>query len=232
MECTPWTVAKPLPLAPVHLIPQDGVILGLLLLLMHTTGKELSLLAFAFLFAYQLAMAVTLLTTRQRWAAYGLLFCLAVAVRLLPTGELGLVVLVLVYPLTYLTHLRCLAHFPWRTNDPLHVHAAKLLAASQGRPSVTSQQLGYPFQYLAPKPDASAISLAEGTALSLLAGVWAHACIANGPDAESQDMISAFLCLGLVSFAILARLVLYCGNYWPPISLLGRLATGRYVVAV
>ena len=68
---------------------------------MGTAGRELILLAFAFLFAYQLAMAVTLLITGERWMAYGLLFCLSVALRLLPAGAFGLVVLVLVYPLTY-----------------------------------------------------------------------------------------------------------------------------------
>ena len=53
LACTPWTAAKPLPLGPVHLIPQDGVILALLLLMLGTAGPELVLVAFAFLFAYQ-----------------------------------------------------------------------------------------------------------------------------------------------------------------------------------
>ncbi len=230
LACTPWTAAKPLPLAPVHLIPQDGVILALLLLMLGTAGPELVLVAFAFLFAYQLAMAVTLLLTGDRWTAYGLLLCLSVALRLLPAGVLGLVFLLLIYPLTYLAHLRRLAHFPWSLNDPLLVGLASVLTGLPWSPSVRRHPLGFPFQYLAPKPNAPAISLVEGTALSLLAGAWAHALVANGPDAESQTPISVLACLFPVVIATVTRLVLYCGNYWPPISLLGRFATGRYVI--
>ena len=42
--------------------------------------------------------------------------------------------------------------------------------------------------------------------------------------------LGIFVCLVPVLIAILTRLILYCGNYWPPINLLGRLATGRYVI--
>jgi len=230
LACTPWTAAKALPLAPVHLILQDGAILGLLLLLMRTTGRELMLPAFAFLFAYQIAMALTLLITGQRWAAYGLLLCLSIALRLLPAGLAGIAVLVLVYPLTYRAHLRCLAHFPWRTKDPLAADIVRVLAASRPRPSVGSHPLGFPFQYLAPKQAVPAISLAEGTMVSLLAGAWGHAIVVNWPDAESQYGCSVLVCLGPVLAANVVRLILFCGHYWPPISLLGRLATRRYVV--
>jgi hypothetical protein len=227
---TPWTVGKPLPLGPVHLILQDGLILGLLLLLMHTTGKELILAAFAFLFAYQFAMAVTLRITGERWAAYGLLFCLSIAIRLLQAGAFGIAVLAIVYPLAYWAHLRCLARLPWRAKVPYPIEIRNVLLGSQQRLSAESHPLGFPFQFLAPKQNVPTIDLAEGTALSLLAGVWAYALIANGPDADSQVGISVFVCLIPVLIATATRLVLYCGNYWPPLSLLGRLATGRFVI--
>ncbi|MGO8750998.1 MAG: hypothetical protein ACLQNE_34060 [Thermoguttaceae bacterium] len=224
---TPWTVSKPLPLGPVHLIPQDIIILGLLLLLMRTTGKELILEAFAFLFAYQLAAVVTLRITGERWAAYGLLFCLSIAIRLLQAGSLGIAVLAIIYPLTYWAHLRCIARLPWHSYP---VDILRVLFGSQQRQSAENHPLGFPFQFLAPKLSVPAIGLAEGTALSLLAGVWAYALIANGPDADSQVGISVFVCLIPVLVATATRLVLYCGNYWPPISLLGRLATSRFII--
>jgi hypothetical protein len=230
LASTPWTVGKPLPLGPVHLIPQDGIILGLLLLLMRTTGVELMLAAFAFLFTYQLAVALTLLNAGERWTAYGLLFCLSVTIRLLQVGAAGMAVLVLVYPLTYWAHLRCLARFPWRAKAPFPIDVARAFLGSRQQPCAADRQLGFPFQHLAPKQTAPAVSLAEGTAISLLAGAWAHALIANEPDAETQTGMSVLACLLPLLIATVARLVLYCGNYWPPISFLGRLRTGRYVI--
>ena len=79
---TPWTAEKPLPLGPVHLLPQDLAVLAIFVLLLHTIGEPPLLLIFGFLFAYQLAMAVTLLVTGDRWPAYGLLFGLALALTL------------------------------------------------------------------------------------------------------------------------------------------------------
>ena len=230
LESSPWTAVKPLPLGPVHLIPQDGIILGLLLLLMRTSGVELMLAAFAFLFTYEFAMALTLVNVGRRWPAYGLLFCLAAAVCLLQVGASGMVVLLLVYPLTYWAHVRCLARFPWRTKPPFPIDLMGALLGSGEQAGAAERQLGFPFKYLAPKQAAPSISLAEGTAISLLAGAWVYALIANGPDAEAQCGMSVLPCVLPLLFATGARLALYCWSYWPPISLLGRLRTGRFII--
>lgn len=228
LASTPWTSGKPLPLGPVHLIPQDGLILAALLLLLRTGGVPVLSVAFAFLFAYQLAMAATVLLAGERWSAYGLLLGLSIAVRLLQVGWAGIAVLVLLYPLTYCVHRRCLARFPWRGAEWLSV--LRILMGSEPWPLAEKQPLGFQFQYLAPKPRVPGIGLAEGTALSLLAGIWGYALVANGLDIRLQTGLAAFVCLVPVGIASAARLVLYCANYWPPIRLGGRLLTGRWVI--
>ena len=230
LACSPWIVGKPLPLGPVHLIPQDGLILGALLLMMRTTGMELIWVVFAFLFAYELGMAGTLLITGERWTAYGLLFGLSIAIRLVPAGAAAIAVLVLLYPLTYLAHVRCLVRFPWRTKTALQFDIRRATLGSPSRPSLGNQSLGFPYQYLAPKQEVPAMNLGEGTVLSLLAGAWGHALIVNGTDLDARTTIAVMFCLIPLLIAATNRLIRYCGNYWPPISLMGRLATGRYII--
>jgi hypothetical protein len=234
LACTPWTMAKPLPLGPVHLIPQDALIVVALMFLMLSTGKVLLLPAFAFLFAYELAMAMTLFITGQRWAAYGLVFCLSFGVWFVQIEAWGLVVVMLVYPLAYWAHMQCLTRFPWPKVDfakePLLAPFTNIGTAFVESNHAKNQRLGFPFEYLSPKQNVPSISVAEGTAISLLAGVWAHACLANAPTAEARTAISFFTCIAPVTAVTVVRLALYCGVYWPPISVFGRLTTGRFII--
>ncbi len=108
---TPWNASKPLPLGPVHLIPQDLAVLALLLLLMHTVGRQPLLLIFGFFFAYQLALALTVLIAGERWMAYGLLFALAIALTLAQSGVFGIMAVALIYPLTHWANRECLRAF-------------------------------------------------------------------------------------------------------------------------
>ncbi len=108
-------------------------------------------------------------------------------------------------------------------------NAATKTLLSVPRELADQQKLGFPHQFLSPKVSVRSISRAEGTAISLLAALWCHAIVTNCPDAESQRALAGLLMLP-VGFSIIARFLLYCGRYWPPISLWGRIRTGRYVI--
>jgi hypothetical protein len=228
LASTPWTAKKPLPLGPVYLLPQDMAALAILLILLHTAGEPSLLLIFGFFFLYELAIAATLMFTGDRWLCYGLLSCLSIALRFAKTGWFGIAIVLVVYPLAYWAILQSLARFPWRTKDARHHELIKIDIVETSAGART--RLGFPYQFLAPKQTIPSVSLAEGTAISLLAGAWAHAALSLCPDAESRTGTSIIVCVAPASIATLIRIIRYCGNYWPPISVLGRLATGRIIV--
>jgi len=228
LASTPWTAKKPLPLGPVHLLPQDLAMLAIFLVLLHTAGEPSLLLIFGFFFLHELAIAATLVFTGDRWLCYGLLLCLGVALRFAATGGVGVAIVFLVYPLIYWAILQSLARFPWRTKDASHHELVKIDIVETA--SAARTKLGFPYQYLAPKQSIPSISLAEGTAISLLAGVWAYAVLALCPNAESRAQASVLVCIAPASTTTMIRFIRYCGNYWPPISILGRLATRRFIV--
>src|SRR5262249_15126958 len=66
--------------------------------------------------------------------------------------------------------------------------------------------------------------------ISALVGWWTFAGISLIPNAEDQQVALLFV-LSLVALAVPgARFGIYCDGYAPPISFLGRLATGRWII--
>lgn len=231
LELTPWTVRKPLPLGPIHLVAQDIVVVGLLLAFLHTLGPINWHLASAFLFAYLLSLCASLSATGERWTAYVLLFGLGAAVRLLPDPLVALACLGLLYPIAYRALLRSLARFPWDLPwwwDSWEAHQARLKPAARNHPQLQSR-LGWPFDLLQPSPPKERISLLEGNVIGLLAGWWAYAIFAVARE-EAYGFLTAALYLAPVQTCLIGRVMQYCACYWPPISLWGRIWTGRWII--
>jgi hypothetical protein len=196
--------------------------------LLHTAGEPSLLLIFGFFFVHELAIAATLLFTGDRWLCYGLLLCLGIALRFAKTSVVGIAIVLAIYPLVYWAIMKSLARLPWGTKDASHHELLKVDFAETA--ATARPKLGFPYQFLAPKQTSPSISVAEGTAISLLAGGWAYAFLSLCPNAELRTEWSTIVCIAPASIASLFRFIRYCGNYWPPISLLGRLATGRLIV--
>ena len=82
LEQTPWTGRKPLPLGPIHLVWQDVVVLGIVVLALHGTPLGRLWAPWAFLLAYLGTLGVSFWLTGPWWMGYLVLFGLGLAVRL------------------------------------------------------------------------------------------------------------------------------------------------------
>jgi hypothetical protein len=227
LESTPWSSPKPLPVGPVHLVVQDLVVLGILFALLHTWHMDVLDVLVVFAGAYQLAVAASLWPTGLRWRCYTILFVLGLVVRFNQNPLVALVVLVALYPFTRLAVRRCLERFPWQLPHWWPRFDLKPNGTQEQR-KFGQSNLGWPYDLLRPIKPRLEITLADGTALSVLLGWWAYAIAANISNDGQQG--TAVVAHAIVLGAALTRLMIYCQNYWWPISLWGRLWTGRWII--
>src|SRR5262245_43980699 len=115
LELTPWTVEKPLPLGPIDLIWEDGLILGALMLLslsqpVHQSVRILNL----FLIAHATCLTASFWQTGAGVVGYLSAFGILLAIRLWPSPWICFPVATSVYLLVYEGVRQSLARFPWR----------------------------------------------------------------------------------------------------------------------
>ena len=141
LEQTPWTSRKPLPLGPIHLVWQDVLVLGIVVLALHGTPLGRVWASWAFLLAYLGTLGVSFWLTGPWWMGYLVLFGLGLAVRLVVEPLVALAALVPIYAIAMLGRNMALARFPW--------HESKIVEAMrrQFRPNSATRRkstLGWP----------------------------------------------------------------------------------------
>lgn len=231
LESTPWTRQRPLPVGPVHLVVQDAVVLAVVLALLHTGGVVLLQVLVAFAFAYHLAAAVSLWPTGLRWRCYAILFVLGAVILVVQKPVAAVALLAAIYPFTHLSLSRSLEQFPWQLPEWWPRFELKPNATRDGR-KPGQQILGWPYDLLQPLKPSAGIGLFDGTAVSLLLGWWAYAGLTNVPNDQQHDRAGLAMVMLVMTLlaGILGRFLLYCATYWWPISLWGRLWTGRWII--
>jgi hypothetical protein len=220
LSSTPWTSRIPLPMGPPHLVLQDVLMLGLIVAAGWPRLQWLSLVSVqVFLFAYLMGLGATHFLTGERLRAY------AVALGL---GFMGLGVLDLrlflvagagTYALAYLGLRVSLARLPWEGSV-----ISPLLGTRAAR-----QPLGWPYDRLGPLTRGP-VPLRDALLTGALAGWWffaGHYHFRTLPDAAGNQNVMYLVFLGA---GVLVRLALYCDGHVPPISLMGRLMHGRWII--
>ncbi|MCX6923462.1 MAG: hypothetical protein NT154_09685 [Verrucomicrobia bacterium] len=238
LRSSPWTPDKRLPLGPVHIVWQDGAVIGVLAgLAQWHAHVDPALPVIVFGLAYLVAMTFLLAFTRTwmpclclgfLWPALSL-----PAARGLPTfGIFGAIMLVIWYG-----HRKSLRAFPWRRGgsraaDSLRPDRAKSWLEVEIRipvlncaPAVQTPNLGWPFQWLSPKVDNTPVSASTSIALSTLFGWWTYCAIVS---LEMPSAPAALLVFAVI--AALTRLGIYCSGLVPSFNLWGRFASGRIIV--
>ena len=136
---------------------------------------------------------------------------------------------------------RSLRHFPWTTSLQRLGRVWREMQASNPPTKQRTQSwnelevhprtLGWPYNLVHAERSHSNISRADRVVIGFLAG-WLTFAIAVCPDADpTQRLLANAFLLGYVTFGcVLGRLFFYCSNHWPPISLWGRLWTGRWII--
>ncbi len=227
-----WRSPLPLPLGPIHLVPQDlaivGTLVGLELVVGHW-GLESAFsplrIAQGFLIVYVLILGGISRGLGQMGTTYAAWFVLGLSVRLWELEYLSLLVLVASYAIALWGLRRSLTEFPWESNAALQ-RQLEAMRHPENR-VVNSDSLGWPFGRFLQLREGS-ITQRESVLLGLLIGWWFAVGVGVVRDGVPRD---ALFFPALAAFVLpLVRCLIYVPGYAPPISFFGRLFTGRWII--
>ncbi len=231
LETTPWRFPLPLPLGPIQLVAVDVLLLCVIAAIaafhLHLSPR---IFLIGFGWSYLACLAHSLHRSGQHAAAYVLGVGLA-ACFLLENSVWIACLLVALYPLAYLALQSSLRNFPWPKTEPAD------------SPNHTAW-------HPSPSPLQAPVNVRQVILACLLWGWWLYCGIRfcwylyfltlNIPNllksrveyALTQSVLHKhYLWLGAFGVCCAGyRLFRYCANRWPPISVFGRIATGRLII--
>lgn len=224
LRLTPWTSRVPLPMGPLHLIPQDGLWLTLIWIVWHNPQFSPLYLPLVFLTAYLVIVCPTLAATGEKSIAWLLAFVLGEVVRQWYEPLTALVAASWLYLAAWVGLRRSLTRFPWP--DTAVVRAVQAVRQRQSR-----QMLGWPLdQLLLRRGGLSRGPILQSTAISLLIGWWAYCVCSLAPNPLDADMLMRMFLVIPLGAAVSRRVLRFWIDYRSPISLWGRLWTLRWII--
>jgi hypothetical protein len=233
LATTPWRRGMPLPLGPAGLVLQDALVLAGAVLLAHDgTDLHPAMPLIAFGGAYLPCMAPALASTKALPEAIALAFGLPVALLLRDRPWAVLGVLAALFPLASAGLWRSLGAFPWESDDERRRRRRSAADTTEPAVETAPAAVGWYFSRLGPRAPMKPIGTGVGLLVPALLAWWTYALAdltIDRPDlwnAPALEAVGFFAGGGLG----LLRLVCYVGGYHPPITLWGRLRTGRLIV--
>jgi hypothetical protein len=226
LESTPWTSRKPLPMGPVELVWEDGLILGPLILLSALLPEPRALhLICAFLLSHLVILTVTLFLT-SAWAnAYIAAFALGIAVWLWRQPLACLVASTLVYLMVYEGLRRGFERFPW---NRLQMPNADTDLVSGGAPS---EMLGWPYDRMLREVKGGHKNYGTDAVLCCMLGAWWLFVLSSFiSDRGDRQAVLSFPFVIVLAVCPAARLYVYMMGYIFPITLWARIWTGRWII--
>lgn len=229
LEQTPWTVNKPLPLGPIHLIWQDVILVGLAMLSLHdsTQGRPWPLLAF--FFAYLGVLGVSFWRTGPWWMGYLVLFGLAGAARTIAQPFLAIGILVGVYLIALFGVRASLRLFPWPRLQFLDeiVRMFRNQTPARERPIAIAV---WPLTQPQETWKTEKINRRDGILAPLLGACWLYALASHIQKIDDQSGFLGFVLFFTTAIALILRLTAYVAPCWPPIGFWGRIFTRHWVI--
>lgn len=241
---TPWTSSKSLPLGPIHLVWQDAVLMLIVFGLTLPRGwfditslrawiekdrLDATAVFAGFFGAYAFTLGFMLLYTGQKVWGYATLFSFGLMIVSFRQPAYLAVNTVLTLAIAHVGLHLALARFPWPDARTLQksMQATKNLHA---RPGSDANTLGWPYDRLGPQSlDDTEASWDAKFVMGVLMAWWffvVHYQFRFNGD-ESGGYFVLFLFIVGTTFQ---RVCSYCNGYAPPLSLAGRLATGRLII--
>lgn len=225
LATTPWKFPAPLPFGPIHLVWQDAVVLLILLSLGLLPPWWNLPVAFgiplAFLAGYCLALGTALykLESYRAVGLYAVLAGLALLAASYPP-MLGLVAIALL-AVSYLA-IGALREFPYTEvrRKELGLACSELLPAREV------------YWTIAPLADDSHLELLNPLRTSIISFIagWLTFGAATLPIEDSTLEGLWLMYAGVCLIAIGGRYFCFISHRYPPISIAGRIATGKYVI--
>ena len=221
----PWTRERPLPMGSALPGVVDAILV-VMLCWMAGTAWPVSPVAplLAYLSALTFVACVVAGFTQQRRALYAILFGVGLAIRLAFNPFWPLAVLVALFPLVVFVLRQSLQPDLW----PKYGLTTRLLSEHR---KLTPKRLGWPHMSLGPWAHPRYVAWVDALIIALLSGwfVWAgmsHLAL----NAEQEDIVIQLFVTPLMAVPFL-RISFYVVGHYPPISLFGRLATGRWIIS-
>lgn len=252
LRTSPWQPGKPLPLGPLGVSTQDCLaIVVVSLALYFFSGVAIYVVPMLFLAAYGLAAYVLLASGGNRGYAYAVAFGLGVPLALLVWPWAAFAALVALYGVAHRGLERSLDRFPWEPDKSTLVlgggrrgpeikwdSAAKTsLPPTPQSPELAHLMvdLGWPLRTLRyrwqwpefSRMDAVLLAVLPGFYIGMLTIMWRTFF---PEDSGSEPGTTVFLVVLFCPYAVLVRLTYYVPGCAPPISILGRLLTGRIFI--
>ncbi|WP_406693587.1 hypothetical protein V5E97_21370 [Singulisphaera sp. Ch08] len=234
LERSPWTACKPLPLGPVALVWEDGVVLSLLALLslVDPALDPFRLLAY-FLVGYLVPLGMAFAPTGALVYAYIIAFGLGLVAQWMPADpRLALAVTILLAAIGQLGLRRSLKRFPWSL-DWLTPIFSWVMSDKVAFEASMSGGCGWPFDKLGLKrlkPVPFELARRDAILIGPLVGWWLFAIGAGFSAPQNRiPFASLVACFGIGLLGLI-RLLIYASGYLSPISLAGRLATFRWII--
>lgn len=225
LRMTPWTSRVPLPVGPIHLVPQDALWLAVILLLWHSPQVSRLYLPLCFAVPYLAVVASSCLTTGVMGVACLIAFGLGEVLRQWYDPVRALSVAFWLYLAAWLGIRRSLALFPWKLSWFWDMSSMQAVADEQKQ-----RMLGWPLDQLHGRPGEEPFNRFHATVVGLLIGWWSY-CLTSLIPVPGAATPIRWMILAIVSGAsIVMRTVGYWVDYRPPLSLWGRLWTMRWVI--
>ena len=212
---SPWRAGLPLPMGSVTpRLAEYGLLavyVAMVTLHLHTRF-EVPLIGF--MLGFSIPTLLTLARTGPAPAAIAMVLVAALIPRFVPDLTVILIVSAALYVIACAAAERSLRKFPWGMDEvkfPKH-------------------KLGAVFDRLSPKTPERSITTRSGVITAAAIGCWLY-CILAQPLDGIEAPPPVYVMPGLVaSFMALMRFALYCGEYNWPISLRGRIRTGKLII--
>ncbi len=231
LRSSPWTFEKPLPFGPVQIVPQDLLVVGIMTAfsLLHVEATPFIIPA-TFLITYVSSIACVALILGMFRKAYLIAFGLGVVVYYHNIPWLSAVVLLGLYGVAWQVIEESLRKF--RNWDEEWLGERSFLKFNI-KDAPQRKNLGWPHDLMAPVKLSDSLAQTTVVAVALLAGWWSFVLLDVLNDEvyrlPNQGNPTPLL-VGVACYLAVFRLFAYCGNYASPISLPGRIFTGRLII--
>jgi hypothetical protein len=229
LELTPWTYRKPLPLGPVELVWEDGLILGPLILVDQLLPESRApQLLCTFLLVHLICVNLSFWPTGSRGFGFATAFGLGLAVWTWNEPIACLAVLAGTYALAYEGLRRALCRFPWARRSPIEtVHGATWIEYL----GFHRELCGWPHdRMMADIVRCPSVRRIDALLCTSLACWWFYALVSlvNDPDMRWGFSMAGFM--AAMVFTMIIRLCIYIQGYSSPLRPWARIRTNRWII--
>lgn len=215
LTATPWRAGLPMPMGPVTpRLAEYALLAGFVAVAVLHLRFSFAAPLIAFMLGFAVPTLITLARTGPAPAAIAMVFIAALFPRFAPDLEIMLATSAVLYVIACAAVERSMRKFPWGMDEvkfPKH-------------------KLGGVFDRLSPKAPERSITLRSGLITAAALGWWLY-CILARPLDGIEAPRPVYVMPGLVASVLaLIRFATYCGEYNWPISLWGRIRTGKLII--